>query len=51
MAELLTLNVFAESLGAALIGICLFGGLVALPLFIADDAWPRKCDVRGAQPC
>jgi hypothetical protein len=36
MNELLTLNVFAQSLPFAVIGVALFAGLIALPW------WPRR---------
>jgi len=34
--ELLTLNIFAQSLPFAVIGVALFAGLIALPW------WPRR---------
>lgn len=36
MNELLTLNVFAQSLPLAVIGVALFAGLIALPW------WPQR---------
>ena len=42
MNELLTLNLFTESRALALIGMGLFGGLIALPLFFAGDVGSDK---------
>lgn len=36
MNELLTLNIFAQSLPFAVVGVALFAGLIALPW------WPRR---------
>lgn len=44
MNELLTLNIFTESRALALIGMGLFGGLIALPLFFAGDAGSDKAN-------
>ncbi len=44
MNELLTLNLFAESRALALIGMGLFCGLIALPLFFAGDAGSDKAN-------
>jgi hypothetical protein len=42
MNELLTLNLFNELPGIAWIGLVLFGGLIALPLFFVGDARSDK---------
>ncbi len=40
MNALLSLNIFAEFMLAALLGVVVFFGLLALPLFVSGD-WPR----------
>jgi hypothetical protein len=37
MNELLSLNIFAEFLLAALLGVALFFGLLALPMFVSGE--------------
>jgi hypothetical protein len=37
MIELLSLNIFAEFLLAALLGVALFFGLLALPMFVSGE--------------
>ena len=41
MNELMSLNIFAHSLGAALVGMGLFGGLILLPLWLSGDGSAR----------
>jgi hypothetical protein len=37
MNELLSLNIFAEFLFASLLGVALFFGLLALPMFVSGE--------------
>jgi hypothetical protein len=46
MTELHSLNIFAKFLLAALLGIALFFGLLALPMFVSGE-WPGAADRRG----
>jgi hypothetical protein len=46
MNALFSLNIFAEFALAAVIGIALFFGLLALPLFVSGD-WPPAADRRA----
>ena len=48
MNELLSLNIFAEFLLAALLGVALFFGLLALPMFVSGD-WLGAADRRGTR--
>ena len=48
MSELLSLNIFAEFLLAALLGVALFFGLLALPMFVSGD-WLGTADRRGTR--
>ena len=45
MNELLSLNIFAEFLLAALLGVGLFFGLLALPMFVSGE-WFGAADCR-----
>jgi len=45
---LFSLNIFAEFLLAALIGVALFFGLLALPLFVSGE-WPGTADRRAGR--
>jgi len=44
MIELLSLNIFAEFLLAALLGVALFFGLLALPMFVSGEGWEQPSD-------
>jgi hypothetical protein len=46
MNELFSLNIFAEFALAALVGVALFFGLLALPLFVSGD-WPPAAGRRA----
>jgi hypothetical protein len=48
MNELLSLNIFAEFLLAALLGVALFFGLLALPMFVSGEGL-GAADRRGAR--
>ncbi len=48
MTELHSLNIFAEFLLAALLGIALFFGLLALPMFVSGE-WLGAADRRGTR--
>jgi hypothetical protein len=48
MIELHSLNLFAEFFLAALLGIALFFGLLALPMFVSGE-WPGAADRRGSR--
>jgi len=48
MNELLSLNIFAEFLLAALLGVALFFGLLALPMFVSAE-WPGAADRRASR--
>ena len=48
MNALFSPNIFAEFALAALVGVALFFGLLALPLFVSGD-WPRAADLRARQ--
>ena len=46
MNALFSLNIFAEFALAALVGVALFFGLLALPLFVSGD-WPSAAERRA----
>jgi hypothetical protein len=48
MNELLSLNIFAEFLLAALLGVALFFGLLALPMFVSGEGL-GAADRRGTR--
>jgi hypothetical protein len=48
MNELLSLNIFAEFLFASLLGVALFFGLLALPMFVSGE-WLGAADRRGTR--
>jgi hypothetical protein len=48
MHELLSLNVFAEFLLSALLGVALFFGLLALPMFVSGEGL-GAADRRGTR--
>jgi hypothetical protein len=45
MNALLSLNIFAEFALAAVVGVVLFFGLLALPLFVSGE-WPQAPDAQ-----
>jgi hypothetical protein len=49
MNELLSLNIFTEFLLAALLGVALFFGLLALPMFVSGEGLGAT-DRRGTRP-
>ena len=48
MNELLSLNIFAEFLLSALLGVALFFGLLALPMFVSGE-WLGAADRKGTR--
>jgi hypothetical protein len=50
MEDLMTLNIFAYSPAATLIGVVLFGGLLALPLYYDGEPRPTPPAACCARP-
>jgi hypothetical protein len=50
MQDLLTVNIFAQGLLAALLGIGLFGLVLALPQFVNPDPRPEPKDADHGDP-